>query len=370
MRKLNPLIAFSSGFIATSVFTLMYGAAIDGGHQVNNRCNSMVSSLISTDSLLTEKGMREEGYGDVHVAGLETITRYVEVAESLRLNKANPHKTPVEYFDSLVDPHMDYVEATIRSWQITDHHLKNSEGLQHLSYLKERLSNIRLRKLNEFDYMRKVVKEWRKKEGGGITYKRFLAINTYLANLMERASGILPVFDENYTSSMTSSLFQLFPKAVFAPIINGHLGINTLTYAFTHRVYPLGLVDTNSYAYYIHDVGHANIFDSQIMQEQKTRKKLLLFDKRLRENMAPLPQPLKGRVDLVYWALLHEEHQTMLKIIHERPYKELSKDGVESLEALLDLGELPVPKPHDKSDYLLSGIKLFNSLLNQVNTNR
>ena len=126
MRMPRALVVFSLGFVVTSIFTLIYGAAINSGHQANNRCNSMVSSLMSKDFLLTEKGMREEGYGDVHVAGFETIARYVEVAESLRLNKANPHKTPVEYFDSLVDPHMDYAEATIRSWKITDLRLQKS----------------------------------------------------------------------------------------------------------------------------------------------------------------------------------------------------------------------------------------------------
>ena len=217
--------------------------------------------------------------------------------------------------------------------------------------------------------MKKVVREWREKEGGGITYERFLALNTYLVSLMEKES-ILPVFDETYTASMTNYLFPLFPQVVFAPVINGHLGINTLTYAFTNRVYPLGLVATNSFPYYVHDVAHANTFDSQIMQAQKTRKKFLLFNKRLRENMATLPQHLKERVDLVYWALLHEEHQTMLKIIHESSYKGLAKDEIKALKTLLALGELPVPGPHDKSEYLLSGVELFNGLLNQIGTNR
>ena len=308
---------------------------------------------------LTEPQLRAKGFGDEYVAGFDAISRQVKVATSLHLNGADARRTPIEYFEGIVDSHTDYVESGIRSWDA---------------------SNERLRRLGRLYGVRQKVQEWRRQGGGGITYDRFLALNNYLAKLVDRDLHFrisLPPFHGGYEHlnnrhRTEASFISRFPSVIVAPLVEGHrLGMDTLTYAFTYGVYPAGLVNRNYKGftpgmYYQHDLAHAENFEF-FFKSLGLKVKLMEFNREFMKRRNDLSTEESRMAGLVYWGLVHEEPHHLVHVVEKYPYKTLSSIQIEALRKREREGEFPIPEHYDRSEYLHNSVELFNGLISDIN---
>ena len=72
----------------------------------------------------SEQQLRDQGYSDEYIAGLDHVRENLQLAERLRKDKINPFTSHIEEFADLIDPHIEFIKEGIKSQDFDDKETK------------------------------------------------------------------------------------------------------------------------------------------------------------------------------------------------------------------------------------------------------
>ena len=231
----------------------------------------------------------------------------------------DPDTTHLPFLAGLIDSHSDFIRSGIRT--------QNSQNTH--------------QRLNIMSVLEREAHERRDTEQ--VTYRWWVLFNLRLAILATFGNSLKPKYLQHLISTNKSlkgeegliyfpdhELFSLFPEMIFAPIINGRLGIFSINRTHTTRVYPLGLInkidlENNPYNFFRHDVFHAKEIDRYIRKWKKEgifEESILSFHRAFLRKMDTLPQRERRTLEWVYFYLFHENPDRFLDV-----FSHLKKDS-------------------------------------------
>ena len=250
----------------------------------------------------TEQQMRDTGYSDKYIAGLDHTKENLELADRLRTGSINSH---VEEFATLIDVHTNYIEEGIRL------HLKDDldidSRLQQLELLKsEAKKHLMLKQVTYrwwfFFHLRLViiVTPWN-------SYMKKHFYTEELPVELMTDNGI-----ESFWRKTRPDYFLLinsFPEKIIIPTIQ-YLGIIPINSTYGTGVHLIGLSNQfqtadnqwmSPFAFFRHDLQHAVL----ISVDQSP------IAKRVMRQIRNLQKPQRERIEYLFFEFTHESTYTL-----------------------------------------------------------
>ena len=290
--------------------------------------------------------LKAKGFHEGLIEGFDKVTARVAFARLLRGGNVTT-QTHLEYFDSLVQQHMDYAERGLRS----------AEALEYLQKIRQ------------------MVRQWRRERS--VTYERFINLNELLSHLIatEKDHSLTLGSPSEYFSRDNEYLRKYlgkFPEVILMPMVDGNsLGVLSMRHAFSERVYPLRLTsrphgNMDPGAYFGHGKYNAAEFEALLMSRPRIREKFREFHDHLISRMSGLSPEKREPTEFVYWGLIHEMSWYLVEIVREKPYKKIKGKGVTAMESIID--DFSLLSGEIDTTYLHLGIRFFNGAINHINS--
>lgn len=291
----------------------------------------------------TEQELRDEGYEEEDIAGLDHARSNLELAHRLRTGEYDPVATHIEEFADLVDPHIAFMERGIRPQNYILHRYDLRRAFFELERLK---SEAQMRK-----------------DSGQVTYDWWFFFNLRLAIVATTwTNSIFNIrvtpFHGSYSSLelMThdgikkfwnrydsvkkfwerrgpSDLLNDFPKRILIPTIQD-LSKMAINETYGTGVHLIGLVNDDLLMspidFTLHDIFHATKRDIDMSE----------MAKRVMLKKANLPRHQRVPVEWIFFDLTHEDGHTVQvhkSLFYLMTYKEKHgmPDGTEESRRIL-----------------------------------
>ena len=220
----------------------------------------------------------------VFTDGLDEVNRMVELAQRLRASKADPFTTHIPEFADSIPDRIKFIREGVPEG--------NTEALQILDELeKEALDKIKEK---------------------GVTYQWWLKWHSKLTRLPDESLATIDrdsfgIIDIKFNEE---SFVKTFPNNMFIPTTSD-LGIMALNRSFSNDVFPLGVMNKNTYVdgrefrpegFFTHDIEHAHDF----LRHKHNRSKDNVYQKVQRMELSLEEREM---VETVYFLGMHELYQ-------------------------------------------------------------
>lgn len=236
----------------------------------------------------TEQELRDEGYREKYIEGLDHARSNLQIAYELRTGSINSTTSHIEEFADLIDPHIAFIESGI-------HQNDYSEDFN------------RALRLEQLDFLKSEAQEQKNLEQ--VTYEYFFFFNSRLAWVVDPASEVSDISiirqRRRYITPKTPIIGE-FPERILIPTIQdlGYMAINE-----THGtgVHLIGLTNSlEPVLFWLHDLGHA--LQRRIDRSQMAR---IFMQKRAR-----LPRHQREPVEWIFFNLTHEQSHTVFELYY------------------------------------------------------
>ena len=275
----------------------------------------------------TEQKLRDEGYEEEEIAGLDHARSNLELAHRLRTDSIDPTATHIEEFADLIDTHIAFIERGIHSQSYSDPRFTEGKALR-LEQLEHLKSEAQLRK-----------------DLGQVTYQWYFFFNLRLAMLATMWIGSsfditerFPFFKGIYSLELMTNdgvkkfwnrrgpsyLLNDFPKRILIPTIQD-LSKMVINETYGTGVHLIGLVNDRFRSmspidFFLHDIYHAT--QRKIDKSQMAKRVML--------KKANLPRHQRVPVEWIFFDLTHEAGRTVyVSLTSSYTEKRYIPDGAE-----------------------------------------
>ena len=284
----------------------------------------------------SEQQLREQGYTDAYIAGLDHVTENLQLVERLRKDRINPFTSHIPELADLIEPHIEFIEESIRSQEFDDKKIR----LNLLELLKREVQKHRrsmtYRNWFNLNFLLSILATPQlhsrfKLEMADIndliTNPSIEKTNSFFLKGWKRTSPNTIKAIEDFFKGVTYEtdteamrrktweernwyLINEFPKRVLIPTIQP-LGINSISNTHGTGVHFIGLNDDLKSAdgrkmypdqFFQHDMGHIyNIINIDNLQ----------LTKYVREKIALLPKTQGEAIRYVFYEITYERGYTL-----------------------------------------------------------
>ena len=288
------------------IFGILMAWATRGEARLFEYC---ARALTKPEPLLikTEQQMRDEGYEEKFIAGLDYARSNLQLAHQLRTGSIDPTATHIEEFANLIDTHIAFIERGIRSQNYDFHGFTDDKALR-LEYLDLLKSEAQMQKdLERVTYgwwflfnlrLSIIATPWVS------PWARLVFKDNQPLNLMTNSE-----IQNYWKSKFYQSLLYSFPERILIPTIQD-LSKTAINETYGTGVHLIGLVNDKLFnmwpaRFFEHDLEHADI-DSSIDQSQTT--------KRVMQKKANLPKHQREPVEILFFYRTNEDGETLVSI--------------------------------------------------------
>ena len=231
-----------------------------------------------------EQILREQGYSSVYRRGIDEAREWIEIGDQLRRLKPNPYETDMDYFKDKIEPRIDHIRKKVTN-----------------SKQKERLEKLE-----------KEAKPRVKKKP--VTYEWWVKFNFQLSDVLY--PYILTPEEEIEIAQRIQNLINQFPFNILMPTTTqGYLGVLLISATYFKGILPIGLANKKTDVdamedliprkHYLHDIGHAENFLSQVRNLYTGMAHERFHDKLIKEVKNLSPEE-RQRIEFCYFILGHE----------------------------------------------------------------
>ena len=289
---------------------------------------SCINALTHQPLIETEQQMRDKGYNNDYIVGLDHARENVQLAEKLRSDSIDPKIDHIKEFSDLIDVHINYIEEGFRT-----HMHRIGHRLETIEYLDDKDSRLQQLELLKLEAQQRLMSKQ-------VTYNWWFFFNVRLAivitpwdeymeahfnteELTEELmthDGIEEFWKKNHSEYF--SMMDQFPERILIPTIQdlGKIAINNTYGTGVHLIGVSNRFQTvheNSMSPFLfldHDLEHA--ISRDIDRSRMAR--------RVMWQIANLTGRQREIVEYLFFELSHEYG------------KELNKpDGIESVQHIL-----------------------------------
>lgn len=301
-----------------------------------------------------EKHLREQGYRESYIGGIDKVGEWVTVRRQLQELQANPYTTHIEYFANQIPAHIAHIREGIKN---------------HYSP-----STIRFDKLeHQLDLLESLEKEAEEViSNEAVTYEWWLRFNNGLARVMAGK----PFTMSNELQIYIELSVLDFPLKIIMPTTVEELGIITFNRAGIEGVYPAALInkpflkgketDVSANIFYQHDFAHANDFIANQVHLGHSFGHLL-FHRRLLTNIENLPYEKRKKAEMVYFLMTHENSEGQNISYSDRTPQQIRKEVIKfvrkDLEGLFKFPLNPIRKERKIKELVNTFMAVYNQAL-------
>ena len=289
--------------------------------------------------LESEQQLREQGYRDEYIAGLDHVRKNLQLAERLRKDKINPFTSHIEEFADLIDPHIEFIKEGIQSQDSDDKEIKLNllESLKSEAQRHQNLSQVTYRWWFNFNFLLSILAT---PQLLSHFYLEVVDINDLITNpsiektnsfflrgLKKRSEDIIEAINEflidvtyetnteekrRFTWERNWYLINAFPKRVLIPTVQP-LGIISINETHGTGVHFIGLNKEFKTAdrrvmysddFFQHDISHFdNIKNIDNLQ----------LTKYIRDKITSLPRLQREILEYVFYNITYEQGYTFGK---------------------------------------------------------
>ena len=312
-------------------------------HREDSLIKSLYFNLLSRFSLTSdEQKFRDEGYSDIYIEGFDSVSDYLQLAESLRTRPIDPYTSHIPEIADLIDIHIDFIRRGIVSQESPDKfdRLEQLELLKVESQSRKELKQVTYRWWINFNLRLSILVTPFAMRKSDIYYRSnriFTEVQTN--NDLERFYQWLTLI--NYEKSDTLydyylaiysliDLLDQFPQRILIPIRH-NLGIMPINKMYGTGVHLIGLNNQpikfhnrtmNPYSFFLHDINHAlyrKVDNSQIL-------------KRLQQKLEGLSGFRKKAVEYIYFEVTHENAHKLESLEHLGDIKKIITSLIEEYD--------------------------------------
>lgn len=353
--------------------------------------------LPNTALIETEKGMREQGYSEVYIAGLDVVKRNLRLAKALRHVIIHPWTDHIPAFVPMIDEHIHFIEEGIRLYQSSDreHRLNQLQVFKAEAEMVKDLERVTYRWYLNFNYRLSILatpqehRRWFIKDEDWITNE---ALEAFFNNTpRDKLKGSLHL----------GHLLDLFPDLIVLPT-SSDLGVISLNRTVQTGISLLGLVNQPVFVegrlvypqtFWEHDVDHTKYMNQDLdlyhlyhgdkdfqdtdgigpfQEENAANANFTIFHNELiYHRMGGFPRPLRKRVEFIYFQVTHEKPYLMDYIVRFRLDDD---DAVEEILSHINIDSVSQFAPDNLRDqngvlsFVQRGIADFLDIALQINT--
>ena len=247
----------------------------------------------------TEQQMRDEGYEEEFIAGLDHTRSNLQLAHQLRTGSIDPTATHIEEFANLIDTHIAFIERGIRSQNYNFPGFTDDKALR-LEQLERLKSEAQMQKdLEEVAYEWWFLFNLRL----SIIATPWVSLWTRLAFKDKQPLNLMTNSEiQNYwKSKFYQSLLYNLPERILIPTIQD-LSKTAINETYGTGVHLIGLVNDKLFdmwpaRFFEHDLEYA-IIDRRIDQSQTA--------KRVMQKKANLPRHQREPVEILFFDRTNE----------------------------------------------------------------
>ena len=316
---------------------------------LNTNSPSPTNNLLTTNRLPppfeSEQQLRDQGYSEKYIAGLDHARDNIQLAERLRADEIDSSTSHIKEFADLIDKHVEFIEEGIESQESDDKETRlgllellkseaqERQNLEQVTYLWWFNFNFRLSILaTPIDKLPLYFKDI-----NTIMANKTIGDNIkFLQGLEEKA------IDRDYRAEVRSTwhrvwyLSRPFPERFIIPTIHplGQASINETHGTGVHfvglknRVTRADRTDMQPYFFFLHDMGHAvnieDIGDPQLASY-------------VRQEINRFPKPQRQALWYIFYEVTYERGSTLgfvrSAIVLEPP--DISRADIEEGKAAL-----------------------------------
>ena len=278
--------------------------------------------LPNTALIETEQIMREQGYSEAYIAGLDVVKRNLQLAKALRHVIIRPWTDYIPTFVSMIDRYIHFIERDIRLSQSSDreHRLNQLQAFKIEAEMFRNSERVAYRWYLYFIYRLSILATPQEHRGRFIKDKDWVtneALETAFSNILRE--------DDDQKDKHLGHLFDRFPDVIVLPTTSD-LGIISLNRTAQTGVYLLRLINQPTYIngrlmypqqFWEYNVQRAiNINRSFLDRKQEVAVDLAHFHNTLiYQRMRALPKPLRERVELIYYGITYESPESTDEIL-------------------------------------------------------
>ncbi len=288
------------------IYSLIFGISITWPttsssfkFRVFQSCADVLLGELPQPLIETEQQMRDEGYEDRYIVGLDHARDNLQLAEKLRSNSVDPKTTHIQEFADLIEKYTDFIEEGIhlQKYGDEDFRLQQLELLKSEAQARKNSKTVTLRWWFFFNLRLSIVASpWREHMKG------YFNSEEPLEEVMIH-EGI-----ESFWAQKEPNFFLMmdrFPERIMIPTIQdlGKISINS---TYGTGVHLIGLSDRfqtadgvwmSPFLFFKHDLVHALIRNVD----------QLLRTKRVMQKIANLQGQLRQNVENLFFELTHEQ---------------------------------------------------------------
>ena len=285
------------------------------------------------EAQMLEKGMKKE-----ISQGLDEAYKMNHLANHLRKSNVNPHKTHIEDFSDQIPEHIRFIREGIKGYKEADEKVK----------LLDKLS----------------LEASKKQKEKGVTYAWWLQWNHQLTRLLH------PNSRSSITDDINNELIEAFPDFVILPTFED-LGIMAINKSVSENVFPLGIVNKNTYAdgdqlspavFFKHDENHARSTIKTYTYKKGSLpygERYFIANKEFYEKIQDLPKAQQTQAEIAYFLTTHES-----STFYDNASRDLNLNSVLRDKSLRNL--LPENIRHSEEEirsYLKEAQSVYRNLL-------
>ena len=296
----------------------------------------------------SEQQLREQGYDDKYIAGLDHVRENLRLVERLRKDKVDPHTSHIQEFAELIDIHIAFIEEGIQSQNFSNKdkemRLNLLESLKSEAQEHQDSQKVTYRYWFNLNFRLSILATPIARLPIYLIDITTLIANKTIEDTIQSFQKLEKIIQEGYKQDVRSTwhniwyLIDSFPERVIIPTKHqlGQVSINETHGTGVHFVglnnkpIPADGTNMHPYQFFLHDIAHA--YQAQDIDNPQ----LAAY---VRQEINRLPKPQRQVLWYIFYEITYEKGYTfglhIISPVFVQPEQGINEEDLSKGEATL-----------------------------------